>query len=193
MTNWQDDDPIDALRAELKREPLSPEFAARLRQRIEADAHARPASWLSTWRWVIPVGAVAGMIVWLVLPSSKQPTTPMTAVNPQTPAPVQTVTQAPAPAVASAPVAAPVKGSLRPVIRTAAAADPAPEVITNQASALRALWASARTAKPRIEVKATVAPAVIPEITTPAIEVAPLVVKELGEPAPIQGVFRIVR
>jgi hypothetical protein len=42
-------------------------------------------------------------------------------------------------------------------------------------------------------VKTTVAPDVISEITTPTIEIAPLVVKELGEPAPISGGFRIVR
>ncbi len=195
-------DAIDALRSELKRVPLSPEFTARLRQRIDAAPDARGVAWLSGWRWLVPAASAAAVVVAAFALSWSRPAPPqqVTARAPiETPTVVaiepenlRTSTFAKAPADRREPE------NLRTSTFAKAPADrrepenPSLEVITNQPAILRALWARAGRGPAVVEVPMTQMPDPNPEIVVPPIEVSPIVVKPL-EPQPAPGVLPIVR
>lgn len=189
-------DPIDALRSELKRVPLSPEFTARLRQRIDAQPDVRGAAWLGGWRWLVPVAAVAAVVVAVV--AIRQPRTrDVEQAALKTLADVSNPVALPAPAQAPGgsstfEVRSSKSGRRMPAVAVTAAAVPALQVITNQPAILRALWARVGKGAPIVEVSASVAPDTVPEIVVAPIEVSPIVVKPL-EPQPAPGGLPIVR
>jgi RNA polymerase sigma factor (sigma-70 family) len=191
MTHQDPDDPIAALRSELKRVRLSPEFTARLRQRIDAAPDPRRAARLGGWRWLVPAAAAAAVIALVMWPRRQ----------PDMPAQVASVAPVAAPAVAG-PQGGP--GTSNVDVRTSKSelrrsksevrgspALPAPEVITDQPAIFRALWARVARGAALVEVPAMPDPA--PEIVVPSIEVDPIVVKALGELQLPAGVFPIVR
>jgi hypothetical protein len=222
MTQREHDDPIDALKAELAAVSPSPEFQARVRQRIageldllrdelaaiapspefavrvrqgiDAAAETRKASWLSGWRWVVPVGAVAaGVMAVIVLSRSGDAADQITAQ-----APVQ------APTAIETPVAmtngdrrttnagrrVPDSGA-QVVPAEPTAADPVLEVITNQPAILRAMYA--RIAAGATVVETTTMPDTVPEIVVAPIEINPIVVKSLVDPPAVGGAQPIIR
>ena len=97
MTGPDNDDAIeviDALRSELKGVRLSPDFTARLRQRIEAEP-AR-VGWRNGWRWLVPAMAAAAVITAAIV--MRQPRT-------NEPVRVSRVSEATRPIAATPPVA----------------------------------------------------------------------------------------
>ena len=85
MNDQEINDPLQALREERADLSPSPEFAARVREGIDTSADARRAGWLSGWRWLVPAGAVAAVVIAVVVISRSRPE-----------APEQVIAQAPA-------------------------------------------------------------------------------------------------
>lgn len=188
MTHQDNDDAIDvidALRSELRRVPLSPEFSARLRQRIEAEPDVRGAAWLSGWRWLVPVASVAAVVIAAVSLSRLGMETPI-------------------PLVARAPMATPTPVEIEPEHPSTSAVAKAPadkrapknrslEVITNQPAILRAVWGRVGKGAPMVEVSTTLVPDTVPEIVVPPVQVSPIVVKPLGDLRLVPGALPIIR
>jgi len=195
---------LDLLRQELAAVTPSPEFAVRVRQGVEAAREERSASWLSGWRWVVPVGAVAAGVI-AVIALTKSGADAPERVNVQ--APLQA--SVPAPIVVERPVVVPsttsdavvrTSKSARPAnsaavanVAVLASADPVLEVITNQPAILRAMWARVSSASGALSV-VTPPTEEVRDITVAPIEVNPVVVKWMVEPSPaVPGVLPIIR
>lgn len=180
-------DALEALRAELTAVAPSPEFAARVRQRIDL-ARDTDARWWPTWRWLAPAAVVAAGLIAMIAIPRPQP---------------QSRSQAPEQAIAKAPIKAadPLVSSQKPTtdsqrdgssnfeVRISKFREPAasveapfPEVLTNQPEILRALWARVQHRAAVVEPTVETLPAVVPEIVVPPIEVNPVVVKWMVEP-----------
>ena len=209
--NHQDiDDPLKALREELADKAPSPEFAAKVRQGIDAAGDIRGASWLPGWRWLVPVAAVMVVAAFVMSrPRSESPVqvavkAPAHAEAPIMRAPESVVPPAPGAAAQGVKVAEPShslklrRASENPStrepehLRTREPEDPFPEVITNQAAILRALWARVDANVPLVESVATTSPEAVPEIVINPIEISPIVIQWLGDPqtAPSAPVIR---
>jgi hypothetical protein len=189
------EDQLDALRAELIDLSPSPGFAMGVRQRIEEDRERRSAWWpMSGWRWMVPIGGASAVLL-----------IAMTLSGTDVPAPA--IQRATAPPRAQQPPARPAEPdapSRTTMTRTATsstrhppiggasdARDAFPEVISNQAEVIRALWAQATI--PVVTESTASIPVEPGEIVVPALEVKPIVVKLLFEPPPSEGGFPIIR
>lgn len=219
MTQREHDDPIDALKAELAAVSASPEFQSRVRQRIageldllrdelaavapspefavrvrqgvDAAAEKRAASWLSGWRWIVPVGAVAAGVI-VVIALMKSGADVPERVNVQTAAPAPIVAETPKPVVTppatsngerrTTNVGRSVKVGPAEASAVVAGADPMLEVITNQPAILRALRPRLGSVESRTEAVTSTGPEVIPDLFVAPIEVSPIVVKWMVEP-----------
>lgn len=74
-------DVIASIGTELSQLSVSPEFAVRVRQQIEAaPPHSRWSGWLN-WRWAVPVAAAAAVLAAIALARGGAPTTTV-VVNP---------------------------------------------------------------------------------------------------------------
>jgi len=190
--NERDDgDPIEGLRSELKRVPLSPEFAARLRQRIDEVPAAHGAAWLAGWRWWVPVAAVAAVVVAVVSVAQRRS---------DAPGPAATTLAAAVPTVPvvpdrsrSFPVAPPPSPAGLRRGFAVVPAEPALEVLTDQPALYRALLARAGKGPVAVEVTPTILPDAVPDITVPSIDVSPIAIKWLGDPRLAPGVLSIAR
>lgn len=174
----------------------SPDYVARIRQRVAEEADgvtARRASWLSGWLPVGLAGAVAVLllVVWLaprvVVAPSREPETaqtqpPVSPVNPPsvTPAPPES---APPQVVAAVPPRTP---RPPPPVETARATQPEIIVAPGQMDAIRAFYRAARS--PRVEGEALLATAAplepLPPLSVTRLEVPGLQVKRLSEAEP---------
>ena len=186
------DDPLDALRRELASVSRSPEFAVRVRQRIEQGA--RPGFWTRfNWRWTVPVSgmAAAAMLAFVVLyrPAvGEQPiVTGVTRVEPSDVArPPLASTQ---PSERQSPV--PSKEIARQVT-SVAPRNPMLEVVTNQSEILQEIWARAGEPSSLLNSSASGKPVEIAEIVIAPVEIEPVVVKWLVEPRPSVGPLPII-
>ena len=188
------DDPIEALRAELQRVSPPTGYVARLRQRIDAEGDA-PAR-LVWWKWALPLGAVAVVVLAITINRHERQAPVVTTVQVEQPPVVPVLTPSPAPQ--------PVRPSVTRVARGPALAnrvvqanapksdiEPMPEIITNQAEVLRSLWA--RTERRAILVESTKpAPDPAAEIVVAPIEILPIVIAPLTD-AGKAGSLPIVR
>jgi hypothetical protein len=177
----------------------SPEFVARIRQRVAAEAEtARGTSWLSGWIPVTVAGvaAVALLAVWLVpqlmetpaqppqeTAQTQPPATPSTPPV-ATPAPTETGPQV---AAAAPPrVEAPRTPRRRAPVEAAPAVQPEIIVPAGQMDAIRAFYRAALS--PRVEAEALLAAAgplePLPPLSVTRLEVPGLQVKRLGATEP---------
>jgi len=180
------------LESEFKAIEVSPAFAVRVRSAIEEQTARR--NWFPlNWRWAVSVGAAAaGLVVVAVMLRSGLEQRPVTSVASsggasQTP-PAAVAIRPPAPtdpSPAASVTTTPARGAHgpRPVAQLAAA-DPLSEVITDQPAVIRQLWArvspdaALASEDPAAGVFVTAG-----EIAIPPIEVNPIVVKNVGDPA----------
>jgi hypothetical protein len=191
------------LREELAAVAPSPEFAVRVRQGVEAAREERAASWLSGWRWVVPIGAVAaGVIAVIALTKSgaESPERVTVQVPIQTPTSINTPTPAVTVPTPTSKIHVPGASSARaatssPVVASAvvASADPMLEVITNQPAILRAMYARIAVGATVVETTTIPMPDTAPEIIVPSIEISPIVVKSLVDPPSVGGAQPIIR
>lgn len=183
-------DPIAVLRAELRRVQPPAGYVARLRQRVDAEAvtPAR-AGW---WRWAVPVAAVAVALVAFTMnrPAPQQPDTSSTRVALPSTGPV--VQSSPNPiAVPPTRAAQPTAPKHRDTAAVQPTAEPMPEIITNQAEVLRAMWSRAAPKASLVE-SSVPPPDPAAEIVVAPIEVSPIVVKPLpGTVAPGGVIVRL--
>jgi hypothetical protein len=175
---------LPLLREELAAVAPSPQFKARVRQQIEAQPQTSGASWLSGWRWVVPAGAAAAGIALAVVMLGRG--------TAGTPAPVATtVTNAPQDVPTPAQLPEEPRTSKTPSASSQRASnvnvrkdqrEPSLEVITDQPAILRALFGRIRG-----DVQAGEGPALAsdtaPEIKVIPVDVSPVVVKPLVDPA----------
>jgi hypothetical protein len=188
---------LDLLREELAAVAPSPEFKVRVRQGIEVSRDARAAAWLSGWRWLVPLGAVAAIVIGVVAIFPRTPDIPA-QVNAK--APIET----PVPIVAPQPTTTVVPPEVRnardsglgtrDLGRHASSSEPSLEVITNQPALLRALSARVKAEQALAEASETKPLLEIAnDIVIAPIEVNPVVVKWMVEPPLPAGVFPVIR
>jgi len=190
-------DILSQLREELAAVTPSPAFAASVRTRVRAEAPARKPA-LAAWILTGAVAAAAVVIVAVVSRGSRPAPDVDRTARPGAPAIAST-----GPAVAVAPSATAVTPTPTPSALAAARVtpiaaeipqEPKIEVITNQGSLIRTIWASvlgpvterpeAATEAPRSEVQ---------DITIDPIQVEPIVVRSLDPPGPGSGSGTIIR
>ena len=193
MTEQQDPlamrDPIDQLRAELEAVAAPEHFADRVRERMGRVPGSRfrvPGS-----RFGFRLGAVAAAVV-LLLWSEWWASVPVKHV-----AETHHVRVVPAPADGSRTIRIPpVRSTPRPTPPEPGTRNQEPgtgnlepnfEVLTNQPAILAEIWArTARTARAGVAAPIDATP-VAPEIDIASVEVSPVVVKWLVDPAPAVG------
>jgi len=194
MTNMSDEqaDALTELRDALAAVTPSATFAASVRTRVAAEGEAR-SRWLIAW--LVPVGVAAAVIVAAVI---RRDTSPAPSADRSV---VQTTQQTVAPAQSRGSV--PVSGSKDPAVPTArvrtnvsdVAAEPTPEVITNQGDLLRSIWARVRGAATEAPDGAaeSAASAAAQELTVDAIQVRPIVVGSIDPQGPGGGPGTVIR
>ena len=211
MTHQTDErrDPLEALREELASVAPPVEFAARVRQVIDADAAVRGANWLTGWRWVVPAAAAAAIatavfVQWRPKVEAPQPiiaqgpahSEARVARVPEPIAPPAEVAQEPRTGSPNSELRTPNSRRVEPVpvrMLQTAGETPFPEVITNQSAVLRELWARVDQNSVLVEAIAATLPDTTPEIVVNPIEVSPIVIKWLGDPSTAPGVLPIIR
>lgn len=193
---------VDLLREELAAVEPSPEFKVRVRQQVEAQVEARRGSWLSGWRWVIPVGAAAVIVAAVVMMSRPDnvppaPTVAQGPAQPITPVVPMEPSRSAAPPVVFTPRrdgAGPSAGRTEEPVPVLARADgPSLEVITDQPAILRELWRQIRADAVEVATTTRELSDTPPEIGVTPIEVNPIVVKLMAEPPPGPGPSPIIR
>jgi hypothetical protein len=193
MTTMRDDaaDALTELRDALAAVTPSATFAASVRTRVAAEREAH-RSWLIAW--LVPVGVAAAVIVAVVM---RREAPPAPSTNRSV---VQTTQQAAAPPQSFGGV---VPGSKGPAVPTArvrttvseVAAEPTPEVITNQGDLLRSIWAKVRGAATEVSDGAadSAASAAAQEIAVDAIQVQPIVVGSIDQQGSGGGSGPVIR
>ena len=173
------DDPVEALRAELNRVQPPPGYVARLRQRIDAEADSPVrATW---WRWALPLAAAVVVLVAIAIdrPAPQAPVLSTARVEPP-PSGVPALhpsTTGPAARSTAAQGARGPEVTHRAANASQPAAEPMPEIITNQAEIFRAMWARNRRATLVESTEAPPDPAA--EIVVAPIEISPIVITPL--------------
>jgi hypothetical protein len=193
MTEQQDPlamrDPIDQLRAELEAVTAPEHFADRVRERMGRVPGSRfrvPGS-----RFGFRLGAVAAAVVllfwsgwWASVPVKHVAETHHVRV---VPAPADGSRTIRIPPVRSAPRPTPPEPGTRNQEPGTGNLEPNFEVLTNQPAILAEIWArTARTARAGVAAPIDATP-VAPEIDIASVEVSPVVVKWLVDPAPAVG------
>lgn len=185
---------LDALKEQLAAVSVSPAFAVRVRQQIE-DGPSR-SRWFGvfSWRWAVPMAAAATIAAIALTRGERQETTGVESAGVQASAPSpQAPVTTPSSIVPVAPVTQPSQiRAARVTQRTATAAAASGqqagdklEVITYQPAVYRQLWAAAAAAAQVVLVADL--PVEVREVVITPVEVGPVVVQWLVEPAVSPG------
>ena len=168
-----------------------------MRQQVEAAEQARAASLLRGWRWLAPVAAAAGVaiVAAMMWRGSQNVPTPVTTTVAS--APIATAHDTPTAAQPSrdVPRVTTTHSANRTAPATAASltTEPSMEVITNQPAILRAMYARIAIDAAVVEITTSPLPDTAPDIVVPPIEISPIVVKSLADPAAVGGAQPIIR